>query len=78
MAEKCGQRRKAAILAAHVVGYGRLIRADAEGTAAAIKDFRDQLIEPGIVWHEGRTVKTMGDGVLVEFPRVFDVAHEQR
>lgn len=77
MAEKSVQRRKAAILAAHVVGYRRL-RADEEGTAAAIKNLRDQLIDPGIVWHEGRTVKTMGDGVLVEFPRVFDAAHEQR
>ena len=78
MAEKSVQRRKAAILAAHVVGCRRLIRADEEGTAAAIKNFRDQLIDPGIVWHEGRTVKTMGDGVLVEFPSVFDAAHEQR
>ncbi len=78
MAEKSVQRRKAAILAGHVVGYRRLIRADEEGTAAAIKNFRDQLIDPGIVWHEGRTVKTMGDGVLVEFPSVFDAAHEQR
>jgi adenylate cyclase len=72
MAEKRVQRRLAAILAADVVGYSRLIRADEEGTLARLKALQDELIDPSTVRHGGRIVKTMGDGVLIEFPSVVD------
>jgi adenylate cyclase len=65
-------RRLAAILAADVVGYSRLVGADEEGTLARFKALRDELIDPAIARHDGRIVKTMGDGVLVEFPSVVD------
>ena len=65
-------RRLAAILAADVVGYSRLIRADEEDTLARLKALLDELIGPIIAKHDGRIVKTMGDGVLVEFPSVVD------
>jgi adenylate cyclase len=65
-------RRLAAILAADVVGYSRLVRADEDGTLARLKALRDELIDPSISRHDGRIVKTMGDGVLVEFSSVVD------
>ncbi|MCP4329070.1 MAG: tetratricopeptide repeat protein [Alphaproteobacteria bacterium] len=65
-------RRLAAILAADVVGYSRLVGADEEGTLARFKALREELIDPAIARHDGRIVKTMGDGVLVEFPSVVD------
>jgi adenylate cyclase len=66
------QRRLAAILAADVVGYSRLIRADEEGTLAALKALHSELIDPKLREHRGRTVKLMGDGMLVEFASVVD------
>jgi adenylate cyclase len=66
------ERRLAAILAADVVGYSRLIRADEEGTIAALKALRASLIDPLISKHNGRIVKLMGDGMLVEFASVVD------
>ncbi|MEN8198071.1 MAG: adenylate/guanylate cyclase domain-containing protein, partial [Pseudomonadota bacterium] len=66
------ERRLAAILAADVVGYSRLVRADEEGTIEALKRLRTELIDPKIAEHRGRTVKLMGDGILVEFPSVVD------
>jgi adenylate cyclase len=60
-------RRLAAILAADVAGYSRLMGVDEEGTLAALKDLRKTLIDPKIAEHRGRIVKTTGDGVLVEF-----------
>ncbi len=66
------ERRLAAILAADVVGYSRLIRADEEGTIAALKALRADLIDPKIAEHHGRIVKLMGDGMLAEFPSVVD------
>ncbi len=72
MAKQKVTRRLAAILAADVVGYSRLVRADEEGTLARLKALRDELIDPGIARHDGRIVKTMGDGVLVEFSSVVD------
>jgi len=66
------ERRLAAIMAADVVGYSRLIRADEEGTIAALKTLRGDLIDPKIAEHHGRIVKLMGDGMLVEFPSVVD------
>ena len=65
-------RRLAAILATDVVGYTRLIRADEEGTIAALKSLRADLIDPKIAAHHGRIVKLMGDGMLAEFPSVVD------
>ncbi len=66
------KRRLAAILAADVVGYSRLIRADEEGTIAALKALRADLIDPKIAEHNGRIVKLMGDGMLAEFASVVD------
>jgi adenylate cyclase len=60
-------RRLAAIMAADVVGYGRLMEADEAGTLAALKERRKGILEPLVVEHHGRIVKVMGDGVLVEF-----------
>ena len=72
MAEERVQRRLAAILAADVVGYSRLIRADEEGTLAALKILREDIIDPKIAENRGRIVKLMGDGMLAEFPSVVD------
>ena len=60
-------RRLAAILAADVFGYSRLMGADEEGTLTQLKAHRRQLIDPKIKQHHGRIVKTTGDGMLVEF-----------
>ncbi len=62
------ERRLAAIFAADVVGYSRLIREDEAGTLAALKAHREQLIAPKVAERKGRIVKLMGDGILVEFP----------
>ncbi len=64
------ERRLAAILAADVVGYSRLIRADEEGTISALKKLREDLFDPTIAEHNGRIVKLMGDGILAEFPSI--------
>ena len=66
------QRRLAAILAADVAGYSRLMGADEEGTLARLKAHRRELIDPKIKEHRGRIVKTTGDGMLVEFASVVD------
>ena len=63
-------RRLAAILAADVAGYSRLIGADEGGTLQALKAIRAELIDPTIAAHNGRLVKTTGDGLLVEFSSV--------
>ena len=60
------ERRLAAILVTDVVGHSRLIRADEEGTLAALKALRADLIDPMIAAHHGRIVKLMGDGMLAE------------
>ncbi len=65
-------RRLAAILAADVVGYSRLMGDDEEGTLAKLRAQRAELIDPRIAEHHGRIVKTTGDGMLVEFPSVVD------
>ena len=65
-------RRLAAILAADVAGYSRLMGADEEGTLEGLKAHRRQLIDPKIAEHHGRIVKTTGDGLLAEFPSVVD------
>jgi adenylate cyclase len=66
------ERRLAAILAADVAGYSRLMGADEEGTLARLKAHRRELIDPKIAEHRGRIVKTTGDGILVEFASVVD------
>jgi adenylate cyclase len=65
-------RRLAAILAADVAGYSRLMGADEEGTHERLKALRRELLDPKIAEHHGRIVKTTGDGMLVEFPSVVD------
>ena len=72
MAEKRAQRRLAAILAADVVGYSRLMEHDEAGTLAALKARRRDVLAPLITQHHGRIVKLMGDGVLVEFGSAVD------
>ena len=72
MAEERVQRRLAAILAADMVGYSRLIGVDEAGTIARLKTHRKELIDPKIAEHGGRIVKTTGDGVLVEFASAVD------
>jgi len=67
-------RRLAAVLAADVAGYSRLMGADEEGTLAAFKAVRRELGDPKIAEHNGRIVKTTGDGLLVEFQSVVDAA----
>jgi adenylate cyclase len=66
------QRRLAAILAADVAGYSRLMGVDEEGTLGGLKKHRRELIDPKIKEHRGRIVKTTGDGMLVEFSSVVD------
>jgi adenylate cyclase len=66
------ERRLAAILAADIAGYSRLMGADEEGTLARIKAYRRELIDPKIEEHRGRIVKTTGDGILIEFPSVIE------
>ena len=66
------ERRLAAILAADVVGYSRLMERDEEGTLVALKALRSELIDPTVAEHKGRIVKLMGDGALVEFTSVVD------
>src|SRR4051794_27875682 len=65
-------RRLAAILAADVVGYSRLIGTDEGGTLNRLKALRAEVIDPKIAEHRGRIVKTTGDGLLVEFASVVD------
>jgi len=65
-------RRLAAILAADIAGYSRLMGADEEGTLARLKALRAELIYPAIAKHRGRLVKTIGDGLLVEFQSAVD------
>ncbi|GIQ79003.1 adenylate/guanylate cyclase domain-containing protein [Bradyrhizobium sp. RD5-C2] len=72
MAPERVERRLAAVLAADVAGYSRLMGTDEEGTLARLKAARKDLIDPTIAAHRGRIVKTTGDGMLVEFGSVVD------
>ena len=67
-------RRLAAIVAADVVGYSRLMGADEAGTLAVLKAHRREPVDPRIAAHQGRIVKTTGDGLLVEPPSVVEAA----
>ena len=66
------ERRLAAILAADVAGYSRLIGADEEGTLNRLRSIRAEVIDPAIAAHRGRLVKTTGDGFLIEVASVVD------
>src|SRR5688500_8453317 len=66
------ERRLAAILAADVVGYSRLMEVDETGTLSRLKTHRLELIDPAIAKNKGRIIKTTGDGMLVEFQSVTD------
>src|SRR5579883_586224 len=72
MREAPVQRRLAAILAADVAGYSRLMGMDEVGTLAALKAVRCEVMDPAIAAHGGRIVKTTGDGLLAEFPSVVE------
>jgi TolB-like protein/class 3 adenylate cyclase len=72
MPEQPIERKLAAILAADIAGYSRLVGQDEEGTLARLRALRRELIDPTIVEHRGRIFKTTGDGVLVEFASVVD------
>ena len=72
MSEERVERRLAAILAADIAGYSRLMGANEEGTLARLKSIRTALVDPAITAHRGHIVKTTGDGMLVEFASAVD------
>jgi adenylate cyclase len=72
MAQERVARRLAAILAADVAGYSRLMGEDEKGTLARLKAYRRELIDPKTAEHRGRIVKTTGDGLLIEFPSIVE------
>ena len=72
MVERRDKRRLAAILAADMVGYSRLMAADERGTLARLNNYRQEVIDPAIARHDGRIIKTTGDGMLGEFASVVD------
>ena len=72
MSDERVERRLAAVLAADVAGYSRLMGADEEGTLARLKAVRKGIVDPAIASHRGRIVKTTGDGMLVEFASAVD------
>src|SRR6201987_2578304 len=75
MAEERVNRKLAAILAADVVGYSRLMGVDEEGTLAALKQHRQVVFDPAVAAHNGRVVKLIGDGTIAEFGSVVDAVH---
>jgi adenylate cyclase len=75
MAEERVNRKLAAILASDVVGYSRLMRADEAGTLAALKRHRETIFDPAVVGNNGRIVKLIGDGTIVEFGSVVDAVN---
>lgn len=68
-------RKLAAILAADVVGYSRLMEADEAGTLRALKEHRETIFDPAVAGHNGRIVKLIGDGTIVEFGSVVDAVN---
>ncbi|TIU89264.1 MAG: adenylate/guanylate cyclase domain-containing protein, partial [Mesorhizobium sp.] len=66
------EQRLAAILAADMAGYSRLMEADESGTLARLRTHRIELVDPAIAKNKGRIIKTTGDGMLVEFQSVTD------
>ena len=75
MADREVKRRLAAILAADVAGYTRLMEEDTDGTVAAWQDAREDVIKPKVGEHSGKIVKLTGDGFLAEFPTVQDAVN---
>ena len=75
MAEERVNRKLAAILAADVVGYSRLMESDEEGTLSALKQHRQTIFDPRVAAHNGRIVKLIGDGTIVEFGSVVDAVN---
>src|SRR5208283_1159292 len=75
MTEARVERRLAAILAADVVGYSRQMGADEAGTLAALKRHRETIFNPAVAAHNGRIVKLIGDGAIVEFGSVVDAVN---
>ena len=75
MVEERIQRRLAAVLAADVVGYSRLIGQDEDGTLARLKSRRKEILHPLVAKHHGRIFKFTGDGVLVEFASAVNAVH---
>src|SRR5688572_22062287 len=75
MAEENTQRRLAAILAADVVGYSRLMEAAEAGTLAALKARRKEVLGPLIAKYHGRVFKVAGDGVMIEFGSAVNAVH---
>jgi len=75
MAEARVERRLAAILASDVAGYSRLMGIDEEGTLAALKTCRRELLDPKITEHRGRIVKTTGDGRVCQYGRRGSLRH---
>src|SRR6202158_681455 len=72
MAEARVERRLAAILAADVVGYSRLMGADEAGTLAVLRDVWTKRLNPEVAVHRGRIVKMLGDGALIEYASAVD------
>src|SRR5271156_904787 len=75
MTDERVNRKLAAILAADVVGYSRLMGADEAGTLAALKHHRQSIFDPAVAAHNGRIVKLIGDGTIVEFGSVVDAVN---
>ncbi len=75
MADTRFNRKLAAILVADVVGYSRLMAADEAGTLAALKRHRETIFDPTVAAHNGRIVKLIGDGAIVEFGSVVDAVN---
>ena len=75
MADIRTNRKLAAILAADVIGYSRLMGADEAGTLAALKRHRETIFDPAVAAHNGRIVKLIGDGTIVEFGSVVDAVN---
>ena len=71
-------RRLAAILAADVAGYSRLMGVDEEGTHERLKAHLRELVDPKIAEHHGRIVKNTGDGLLAEFPCKARTSYDRR
>ena len=75
MGDQSVQRRLAAVLAADVAGYTRLMERDTDGTVAAWQSAREDVIKPSVADHSGKIVKLTGDGFLVEFPTIQDAVN---
>src|SRR5271155_3375467 len=75
MADERINRKLAAILAADVDGYSRLMEVDEVGTLAALKRHRETIFDPAVAAHNGRIVKLIGDGAIVEFGSVVDAVN---